>query len=69
MANDTAVALFAALLMAVGIIISAAAASTHGDPATVYTNVLIGFGLSIIVIFSLVALVANGRSKTATSMT
>jgi hypothetical protein len=65
MANDTAVALFAALLIAVGIIISAAAASTHGAGATIYTNILIGFGLSIILIFSLAALVANGRSKTA----
>ena len=43
MANDTGVALFAALLLAVGIIISAAAASTHGSAATIYTNVLIGF--------------------------
>ncbi len=68
MANDTAVALFAALLLAVGIIISAAAASTHGNAATLYTDVLIGFGLSIILIFALGALVANGRSRSAKSI-
>jgi hypothetical protein len=68
MANDTGVALFAALLLAVGIIISAAAASTHGSAATIYTNVLIGFGLSIILIFALSAFIANGRSRTPKSL-
>ncbi|MDA4112191.1 MAG: hypothetical protein OK439_06595 [Thaumarchaeota archaeon] len=65
MANDTTVGLFMVLLIAVGIVISAVAASTHGSAATVYTTILIGFGLSIILIFALTALIANGRAKSA----
>ena len=68
MPNDTAVALFMILVIAVGISISAVAASTHGSAATQYTSVLIGFGLSIILMFALAALIANGRAKSANAL-
>jgi hypothetical protein len=49
--------------MAIGISISAIAASSHGSLATSYTDVLIGFGLFIVVGFAVAAAVQNGKAR------
>lgn len=63
MRSESIVALFTILVMAVGISISAIAASSHGSLATSYTSVLIGFGLFIVVGFAIAAAVQNGKAK------
>ncbi len=63
MRSEAVVALFTILVIAIGVSISAAAASTHGVAATTYTTILIGFGVSITVGFAIAGLIMNGKTK------
>jgi len=63
MRSENVVSLFTILVIAIGIVISAVAASTHGTAATTYTTIIIAFGVTIVLGFAISALILNGRSR------
>jgi len=63
MRSESVVSLFTILAIALGIGISAVAASTHGSAATAYTTIIIAFGIFVVFGFAIAALILNGRSK------
>lgn len=63
MRSESVVALFTIIVLAIGISISAVAASTHGAAATPLTSLIIVFGVLVTVGFALAALIMNGRAR------
>ena len=63
MRSESVVSLFTILVIAIGIGISAVAASTHGSAATAYTTLIIGFGIFVVFGFAVAAFVLNGRAR------
>jgi hypothetical protein len=63
MRSEAVVSLFTILVIAIGIVIAAVAASSHGSAATIYTTLIITFGITVVLGFAIAAFVLNGRSK------
>jgi hypothetical protein len=63
MRSESIVSLFTILVIGIGIAIAAVAASTHGSASTVYTSLIIGFGVMIVFGFAIAAFILNGRSR------
>ena len=65
MPSDTIVASLIVVAVAIGVVISAVAASTHGTLASLYTLVLIGYGVLIVLSFGIAGAVARGRGASS----